>query len=59
MSGRLRGANNVSPNPALPTRVVASAWRNRQQCPTVEEGALGRFITAHAGKSLGSGSGNG
>ena len=41
----------VAPNPALPTRVVASAWRNRQQCPTVEEGALGRFIAAHAGKT--------
>jgi len=41
----------VAPNPALPARVVASAWRNRQQCPTVKEDALGRFIAAHAGKS--------
>jgi len=41
----------VAPNPALPTRVVASAWRNRQQCPTVEEGPLRRFIAAHGGKT--------
>ena len=40
----------VAPNPALPSRVVASAWRTRQQCRAVEVDALRRFIGDHAGR---------
>ncbi len=40
----------VAPNPALPTRVAASAWRTRQLCPGVDEEALRRFIEVHAGR---------
>jgi len=41
----------VAPNPALPTRVVASAWRTRQQCRAVDGDALGRFVGDHAGRA--------
>jgi len=38
----------VAPNPALPAPVVASAWRTRQLCRSVDIGALGRFVADHA-----------
>ncbi|MEO5680749.1 MAG: DUF3105 domain-containing protein [Acidimicrobiales bacterium] len=40
----------VAPNPALPARVVASAWRTRQLCRVVDTRALGRFVSRHAGR---------
>lgn len=40
----------VAPNPALPAPVVASAWRTRQLCRTVDVESLGRFVRAHAGR---------
>lgn len=39
----------VAPNPALPTPVVASAWRTRLPCRSVDVDALRRFVTDHAG----------
>jgi len=39
----------VAPNPALPSKVVASAWRTRQLCGGVDDAALVRFIDDHAG----------
>lgn len=41
----------VAPNPDLPDRVVATAWRNRLTCSSVDTAALGDFIAAHAGKT--------
>lgn len=41
----------VAPNPALPTRVVASAWRTRQQCRSLDGDALARFVADHAGRA--------
>lgn len=40
----------VAPNPALPVPVVASAWRTRQLCRTVDVDALTRFVADHAGR---------
>lgn len=40
----------VAPNPALPTRVVASAWRTRQGCHAVDATELRRFVSDHAGQ---------
>ena len=40
----------VAPNPALPTRVVASAWRIRQGCGAVDDAELHRFVSDHAGQ---------
>jgi len=40
----------VAPNPALPARVVASAWRTRQPCHSVDVDALRRFLGDHAGR---------
>ena len=40
----------VAPNPALPAPVVASAWRTRQLCRSVEVDVLARFVRAHAGR---------
>lgn len=40
----------VAPNPVLPARVVASAWRTRQQCRAVDGEVLGRFVGDHAGR---------
>ncbi len=40
----------VAPNPALPTRVVASAWRTRQGCGAIDAAELGRFVSDHAGQ---------
>jgi len=40
----------VAPNPALPTRVVASAWRTRQGCGAVDAAELRRFVGNHAGQ---------
>ena len=40
----------VAPNPALPTRVVASAWRTRQGCDAVDAAELRRFVSDHAGQ---------
>lgn len=39
----------VAPNPALPSPVVASAWRTRQPCDQVDVAALRRFVRDHAG----------
>lgn len=39
----------VAPNPALPVPVVASAWRTRLPCRSVDVDALRRFVTDHAG----------
>lgn len=39
----------VAPNPALPAPVVASAWRTRLPCRSVDVEALRRFVTDHAG----------
>ncbi len=41
----------VAPNPALPSPVVASAWRTRQLCQAVDERALRRFVDDHAGRT--------
>ena len=41
----------VAPNPALPSRVVASAWRTRQPCRGVDDEVLRRFLDDHAGRS--------
>jgi hypothetical protein len=38
----------VAPNPSLPARVVASAWRTRQLCGAVDADALSRFVRDHA-----------
>jgi len=38
----------VAPNPALPSRVVASAWRTRQLCRSVDDRVLKRFVAEHA-----------
>ena len=43
----------VAPNPALPSRVVASAWRTRQVCRSIDASELGRFISDHAGRRVG------
>jgi hypothetical protein len=40
----------VAPNPALPAPVVATAWRTRQQCRSVDLEVLGRFVRDHAGR---------
>jgi hypothetical protein len=40
----------VAPNPALPTRVIASAWRTRQGCDAVDGAELRRFVNDHAGR---------
>ena len=40
----------VAPNPALPSKVVASAWRTRQLCDEVDTSTLTRFIKDHAGR---------
>ena len=40
----------VAPNPALPAPVVASAWRTRLLCRSVDVQALGRFVREHAGR---------
>jgi hypothetical protein len=40
----------VAPNPALPEPVVASAWRTRQLCRSVDVDTLGRFVRDHAGR---------
>ena len=40
----------VAPNPALPDRVIATAWRVKRECAGVDAGALRAFIAAHAGK---------
>jgi hypothetical protein len=39
----------VAPNPALPTPVVASAWRTRLLCAAVDVDALRAFAADHAG----------
>lgn len=41
----------VAPHPALPTRVVASAWRTRLPCRSVDAEALNRFVAEHAGRT--------
>lgn len=40
----------VAPNPDLPLPVVASAWRTRLLCRTVDVDALQRFAADHAGR---------
>jgi hypothetical protein len=39
----------VAPNPDLPERVVATAWRTKLTCGDVEVAALERFADDHAG----------
>ena len=41
----------VAPNPALPSPVVASAWRTRLLCREIDDSVLSRFIDDHAGRS--------
>jgi len=43
----------VAPNPALPDRVVATAWLFKQTCGGVDATALRGFIRTHAGKGPG------
>ena len=40
----------VAPNPALPARVVATAWRHKLTCTGVDTDALRRFVDDRAGK---------
>ncbi|MDP9403864.1 MAG: DUF3105 domain-containing protein [Actinomycetota bacterium] len=43
----------VAPNPALPDPVVATAWRHRLACRSVDLAALRAFISERAGKGPG------
>jgi uncharacterized membrane protein len=43
----------VAPNPALPDRVVATAWLFKQTCGGIDTAALRSFIGAHAGHGPG------
>jgi hypothetical protein len=47
------GQTVVMPNPALPARVVATAWLFKQQCSGVDLDVLRTFATDHAGKGPG------
>lgn len=38
----------VSPNPALPAPIVATAWRHRLECKGLDRTALGAFIRRHS-----------
>ncbi len=40
----------VAPAPVLPAPVVATAWRRRLMCTTVDVAALRDFVAAHRGK---------
>jgi len=43
----------IAPNPALPARVVATAWLAKQTCSGVDDVALRGFIRTHAGHGPG------
>lgn len=40
----------VAPNPTLPARVVATAWRYRMTCTAVDLNALGAFVGSYTGR---------
>lgn len=40
----------VAPNPELPAPVVATAWRHRLECRSVDLEALEAFIARHRGR---------
>lgn len=43
----------VAPNPSLPSRVIATAWRRRLACETLDLGAIRNFIADRKGKGPG------
>jgi uncharacterized membrane protein len=53
---RLAASNVVvAPNPALPDRIVATAWLFKQTCTAVDTATLRTFVHEHAGHGPGSG----
>lgn len=45
------GDVRVAPNPTLPAKVVATAWRHKMVCEGLDIEALKAFVRAHAGKA--------
>jgi hypothetical protein len=41
----------VAPNPSLPARVVATAWRWKLACDGVDDDALRAFVREHRGRT--------
>jgi drug/metabolite transporter (DMT)-like permease len=54
LSGLVADNVVVAPNPALPDRVVATAWLFKQTCSRVDVATLRGFIRSHAGRGPGS-----